>query len=169
MRRRPVFDEGADTDALADEAGLRAMVDLLLGVTALLLVFLLAIGAQSLSHKASAQTAEPQTPDELDALFSQADGPVVFIDGAGVRLAGTDRILSVSEIAGSDRLTGLGADAAPLLVIAPQGLEAAFHLSARLAAWGVTDVRRIRLGDHCAKIDKVEFAATGVRVSCLRR
>lgn len=167
--KRPAEDEATRTDALADEAGTRAMIDLLLGTTALLLVVLLAVGGQAMLHATSPDADEASTAARLDALFARADGPVIFAEAEGIRLAGTDRIVPVSEIAGNIRPADIAGAGMPTLVIAPQGIEAAFHLTARLAALGVTAVRRVRLDGNCAAIEKVEIRQTAWSISCRRR
>lgn len=166
---RPRAEEGAATDALADEAGTRAMVDLLLGATGLMLVILLAVGSQTMRLRTSSPEREAHSAEELDSLFAMADGPVIFADASGIRLGGTDRFVAVSEISGNEQFSDLARAGTPTLVIAPAGQEAAFHVTARLASMGVRDIRRIRLAKHCNAIDKVVFHEQKAHVSCRRR
>jgi hypothetical protein len=168
MNRR-MAEEANGTDALADEAGTRAMVDLMLGTTALLLVVLLAVGAQAMRQPASSDTSEAQNRARLDALFAAADGQVLFVGADGVRPAGSDDVVAISAIAGSSRLATIARKGTPTLVIAPEGVEAAFHLTARLAALGAGSVRRVRLADNCAEIETVSMGPAGWTVSCRRR
>lgn len=167
--KRSAAEETTETDTLADEAGTRAMVDLMLGTTALLLVILLAVGAQAMRHTRSPGADEASATARLDALFAEADGPVIFAVAGGIRLAGNDRIVPVGEIAGSIRLSDIAGAGTPTLVVAPQGIEAAFHLTARLAALGVTAVHRVRLAGDCVAIEKVVIRQTGSSISCRRR
>ncbi|MDO6966481.1 hypothetical protein [Rhizobium alvei] len=169
MTKRPVADDEAETDTLADEAGTRAMVDLMLGTTALLLVVLLAVGAQAMRQQALPDSDAPPSTARLDALLAAADGPVLFAEARGIRLAGSDHLVTVSEIAANSRLPSLALTGIPTLVIAPDGIDAAFHLTARLAALGVPSVRRVRLERDCADIETIEIAPTGWRISCRRR
>lgn len=166
---RPRRHEGTETDLLADEAGSRAMVDLMLGTTALMLVVLLAVGAQALRHRGSAAEPQPQTAEQLDALFAGADSTVIFAEASGIRLAGSDHVIAVGDIAGNPDLAAVERGAPPVLVIAPQGLEAAFHVTARLAVLGVREIKRVRLADGCAVIERVDYGAEGASVSCRRR
>lgn len=166
--KRPV-DEATEVDALADDAGTRAMVDLMLGTTALLLVVLLAVGAQAMRQTASPNGEQALTNARLDALFAEARGPVIFAGAGGIRLAGSNGIITVSEISGSSLLPAIVREGTPVLVIAPDGVEAAFHLTARLAALGITSLRRVRLDGQCAAIEKVEISQSAGSISCRRR
>jgi Fe2+ transport system protein FeoA len=120
-------------------------------------------------QKALSHTDASPSTAKLDALLAAADGPVVFAEAGGIRLAGSENFITVGEIAGSSRLPAFVGAGMPTLVIAPDGVEAAFHLTARLAALGITSVKRVRLERDCAAIDKVEVTNTGWRISCRRR
>ncbi len=102
-------------------------------------------------------------------VLARVDGPVIFAGRDGIRLAGGARIVAIGELAGSDLLSGIRPQDTPTLVIAPDGIEAAFHLTARLAALGITSVRRVRMAVGCEEIGTIEVGPSRWRISCRRQ
>ncbi|WP_187972859.1 hypothetical protein [Aquibium microcysteis] len=148
----------------AEAGGAAAMADLILGTTGILLVLLVTLGPAVLSRQASATAREPLA---LPPGFSTEGhaGPILFAGAGGLALAPGGTVIPVSAIATSPLPAGPGT-ARPLLIVAPDGIEAAFHASARLAALGATAIDRVRVDRTCAEIRRIERRGTGLVLVC---
>ncbi|MDN2581404.1 hypothetical protein [Aquibium sp. ELW1220] len=147
--------------------GAGAMADLILGTTGILLVVLLTLGPAALSRQGPADAPNILAPPAGSVEKGYA-GPVLIARAEGLLVASRGILIPVSEIATSPHLAALG-PATPLLIIEPDGLEAAFHASARLAAGGMAAVDRVRIDRTCAGMRRVERQGPALVLVCQGR
>ena len=158
----------ADAPGIEDGLdGAGAMADLILGTTGILLVVLVALGPAALSRQVPTSTSHILALPAGIAAEGQA-GPVLLASAAGLVVGPGGTVIPVSEIATSPALARLD-PARPLLIIEPDGLEAAFHASARLAAQGLGEVDRVRLDRTCIDIRRLERQGTALVLVCQSR
>lgn len=144
--------------------GSDSMADLILGTTGILLVLLVTLGPAVLSRQVSpAAKAAPALPSGF-AVEGHA-GPILLAGAEGLFVAPDGAPIPVSEIATSPRLAALG-PARPLLIVRPDGIEAAFHAGARLAALGSGGVDRVRVDGTCADLRRVERRGSASVLVC---
>lgn len=157
--------DGLGNDDGLDSAG--PMADVILGTTGILLVLLVALGPAVLSRQVRAVTPSIEALPPGFAVEDHA-GPVLFAVAEGLAVEPGWTVIPVSEIATTPLLAALGA-ARLLLIVQPDGIEAAFHASARLAAVGVREVDRVRVDQTCADILRVERQGSMLMLVCQRR
>lgn len=147
--------------------GADAMADLILGTTGILLVLLVTLGPAALSRQvAPAEDDAPALPTGL--AVEGHSGPILLAGAEGLFVSPGGRMIPVSEIATSPQLAALG-PARPLLIIRPDGIEAAFHASARLAAAGSDVIDRVRVDRACAEVRRVERRDAALVLVCRGR
>lgn len=144
--------------------GSDAMADLILGTTGILLVLLVTLGPAVLSRQASPAAKDaPALPPGF--AVEGHSGPILLAGAEGLVVAPGGTTIPVSDITSSPLLAALG-PARPLLIVRPDGIEAAFHAGARLAAVGSGGVERVRVDGTCVDLRRVERRGSAYVLVC---
>ena len=147
-----IIPTGTDDDALAYDP----LSDLLFTMVAILLLAFMAI-LPGVALSAAVQPAPAKAQSSLlDRSFNDQGRAILpyLATGAGLRRSGETRVIATSAILDDSglraSLVALAASGAPaMILIAADGLEAAFEFEAVAAASGITTVRQIRLTSDC--------------------
>lgn len=125
--------------------------DIFFGLAAILLIVLALMTANLRA------LIERRAPGETQSLEALADlppsmGTVIFAGAAQVVIFGeTDTRISLDDVL-NDPAVAISLSDDPLVVIAPEGGEAAFLVVARAARLGIPALRLIYLDRHCAHV-----------------
>ncbi|MFP7674929.1 hypothetical protein ACG74X_16385 [Marivita sp. S0852] len=141
-----------------------AMADIMIGLSAILLVIVAALSTQaaqlaSAALQSSAE-AEARIARAARAHADQSGDPVLVAGAAGLSLV-TPSGISAIPLDAIATWTPPPLPAAPLLIVGPRGLEADFLLGPALARAGVAQVQRLRVAGACDRLRR--DAAGGLR------
>ncbi|MCL3883298.1 hypothetical protein [Marivita sp. GX14005] len=132
-----------------------AMADIMIGLSAILLVIVAALSTQA----AQLASAALQSSADAEARIARAAQSHAAQSGDPVLIAQADGLLFVAPT--GDTAIPLDAiatwtppplPAAPLLIVGPRGLEADFLLGPALARAGVEQAQRLRIAGACARL-----------------
>ncbi len=141
-------------DALVNTRSL-VVSDIFFGLAAILLILLALMSA---SLQTMLQSTAPEHADSLEAAQELlAEFPVIlFLDNAGITTIGENAShVPLNAILSNERLPSLLAQD-PLILIASDGIEAAFLMSALAERLDILALNTARLDKHCSDLSLVQ-------------